>query len=93
MPEGWQVSLTAVSASKPVGWTPSGTTRHDLIVGSLEWVQMRLNALGMATPLLKIDGLDGPATDAAIAKFQINRHLFVDGTAGPQTIAALRAPS
>ena len=59
-------------------------------VGSLEWVQMRLNALGYANPPLTVDGLDGPDTQAAVRNFQTAKNLIVDGIAGPLTVAALQ---
>ena len=74
----------------PTGWAPSGTVRHDLAPPSLEWVQMRLNALGYANPPLTVDGLDGPDTQAAVRNFQTAKNLIVDGIAGPLTVAALQ---
>lgn len=73
----------------PAGFTPSGTTRHDLVSGSIEWAQATLNAMGMARPLLTVDGLDGPATKRAVSAFQGVHGLFMDGILGSQTIQAM----
>lgn len=72
----------------PTNFTPSLGARADEPEGSLEWIQMRLNASGA---YLRVDGLMGSATRSAIAAFQETHHLFVDGVAGPQTIKALAA--
>lgn len=49
-------------------------------------IQDRLNALGAR---LAEDGRFGPATEAAVKKFQRDRRLAVDGHVGPKTWAAL----
>lgn len=57
-------------------------------------LQERLNALGFdAGP---VDGIDGPMTRTAVARFQLacaqpRHYLAVDGIAGPLTFAALQA--
>jgi hypothetical protein len=61
-------------------------------VGSTLWVQRRLVTLGVNSTL-DCDGLAGSQTSASIARFQSNRGLFVDGIAGPKTIAALEVAS
>lgn len=73
---------------KPADFTPSGTTRHDFPIGSIEWVQMRLNALGYT--YLSVDGIEGLQTQKELRHFQAVRGLLVDGIIGPQTIAALK---
>jgi peptidoglycan hydrolase-like protein with peptidoglycan-binding domain len=54
------------------------------------WAQQKLATLGVNSKLA-CDGLNGPSTQAAVAKFQSAHGLFVDGIAGPKTIAALQA--
>ena len=56
----------------------------------VKWVQLSLNLLG-ANPQLVVDGKYGPATKAAVTKFQQEHGLVVDGFAGEATGAALRA--
>lgn len=53
------------------------------------WVQEALNHVG-ASPKLKIDGIYGAKTRAAVKAFQKEAKLFVDGIAGPMTVAALK---
>lgn len=92
MPTGWSAgAATSAPAPTPAGFTPSATTRHDLNEGSLEWVQAKLNALGFASPPLKVDGLMGPSTERAVAAFQRAEALYIDGDPGAKTIAALEA--
>jgi hypothetical protein len=92
MPDSWgHGGASAIVPPASAGWKPSGAVRHDLAPPSLEWVQATLNRLGIPTAPLIVDGLDGPATRASVAKFQGAHGLFVDGVAGPQTIAALQA--
>jgi hypothetical protein len=78
--------------SPPASWvSPSAAPRHDLVEGSLAWVQARLNALGFAHPSLVVDGMDGPNTEHAVISFQIGKKLTVDGVVGPETLKALEA--
>jgi peptidoglycan hydrolase-like protein with peptidoglycan-binding domain len=49
-------------------------------------LQHLLRARGHTLP---VDGVFGPATDAAVRSFQSSRSLLVDGIVGPQTWAAL----
>jgi lysozyme family protein len=56
------------------------------------WIQVVLNDLG-TTPKLVVDGSYGRATRRAVAAFQAQHHLAVDGIAGPQTIAEMKALS
>ena len=69
---------------------PSETDKHDEEIGSLTWTQMRLNAHG-AKPTLIVDGIDGPATESALIRFQKTHGLVADGIIGPKTIKALTA--
>jgi peptidoglycan hydrolase-like protein with peptidoglycan-binding domain len=65
---------------------PVGTGEHGKRVSDL---QSRLNALGFKPPL-KVDGIFGPKTLAAVRAFQRSHGLKVDGLVGPKTTAALR---
>jgi HK97 family phage prohead protease len=69
------------SNQHPVGQGETGKRVSDL--------QSRLNALG-AKPPLKVDGIFGPKTLAAVKAFQRSHGLKVDGLVGPKTTAALR---
>ena len=53
----------------------------------VKWVQQSLNRV--AGERLVEDGIAGPATTAAIKRFQARRGLSPDGVAGPRTQAAL----
>ena len=55
----------------------------------LAQVQTRLNALGMASPPLSVNGRIGPLTVAAIKRFQSSKGLQPDGVVGDQTLTAL----
>ena len=59
-------------------------------ISSVDDIQAALNQLG-ANPLLEIDGVWGSATAAAVRDFQSSHHCFVDGWAGPRTLAAIEA--
>lgn len=54
----------------------------------VEALQRALNAAGVAPPLA-VDGKLGPATEAAIKKFQQEHGCAVDGVVGPETMGAL----
>ena len=56
-------------------------------VGQLQ-LQLR-QALGLSAEQLAADGHFGPATEAAVMRFQEEQGLGVDGIAGPATLAAL----
>lgn len=60
------------------------------VVGSVSWIQSRLNACGASPPLI-VDGNLGDVTKAAIGKFQATRGLTPDEIAGAETIKALSA--
>jgi peptidoglycan hydrolase-like protein with peptidoglycan-binding domain len=71
---------------------PVTTTEHVIVVSSGEegrQVQLLQKALGS----VKVDGVFGPETEAAVRSFQASRGLSVDGIVGPQTSAALRSQS
>jgi peptidoglycan hydrolase-like protein with peptidoglycan-binding domain len=68
---------------------PATTTEHviELSYGS-EGRQVRM--LQRALGAIKVDGVFGPETEAAVRSFQSSRGLAVDGIVGPATGAALR---
>jgi len=68
---------------------PTTTTEHSIVLsfGSEgRQVQLLQQALGG----IKVDGIFGPETEAAVRSFQASRGLTVDGVVGPLTSAALR---
>ena len=80
------------SSTTPLGQAAqyASMTGHDSSAPmGVQEAQHSLNLLG-ATPALAEDGVDGPATTAAIKAFQAHANLTVDGIVGPQTAAALR---
>jgi peptidoglycan hydrolase-like protein with peptidoglycan-binding domain len=62
-----------------------------MTISSNQDVQNALNTLGVASPLLVVDGAIGALSKAAILAFQRTSALTADGIAGPQTKAALQA--
>lgn len=91
MPASWATGGSTPAPAAPAGYTPHATVRNDLAPPSLEWVQMKLNALGFASPPLSVDGMSGEKTRAAVEAFQAKAGIDVDGDAGPNTVAALQA--
>lgn len=75
-----------VAQPPPILVTHNGAA--SVAVGSLKDVQRSLNTLGWQPPL-KVDGIIGPKTRAAVRAFQSSQHLVVDGIPGPATRAAL----
>ena len=78
-------TLAALAAAKPVlypgqGYGPTGS-------GEVRSLQRNLAAAGFSPG--PIDGRYGPRTARAVARFQVARHLRVDGIAGPQTLDRL----
>jgi Putative peptidoglycan binding domain len=71
-----------------VAWTP-GADPPAPDVGSVEWVQERLNALGVSTPPLVEDGVLGPKTAAALKAYQISNGLPPTGQITAETVNSL----
>ena len=69
---------------------PKGILRRGDRGSGVRWVQERLNRQGAA---LAVDGIFGPATEAAVRRFQRENGLQVDGIVGPRTRAKLYALS
>jgi peptidoglycan hydrolase-like protein with peptidoglycan-binding domain len=84
-------ATTSASASTgPAG--PATTTEHAIVLTSgSEGRQVKL--LQQALGAVKVDGVFGPETEAAVRSFQSSHGLSVDGIVGPQTSAALRSNS
>lgn len=69
---------------------PSDPVLNPEVPTSIErWIQLMLRQ--SVAPELDVDGQIGPATRAALRKFQIASGLKPDGIAGPKTMAALKA--
>ena len=69
---------------------PPTTTEHTIVLSEGSegrHVELLQRALGA----IKVDGIFGPETEAAVRTFQASRGLTVDGVVGPLTGAALRA--
>jgi len=68
---------------------PATTTEHVIVLSAgSEGRQVQL--LQQALGAVKVDGVFGPETEAAVRSFQASRGLSVDGIVGPLTNAALR---
>jgi len=67
-------------------WSNAKNPLNYISDSGVKQVQTLLSAAGYD---LVIDGLDGPATNAAIRAFQKDAGLVVDGSAGPITLKAL----
>jgi peptidoglycan hydrolase-like protein with peptidoglycan-binding domain len=71
---------------------PATTTEHSIVLTSgAEGRQVQL--LQQSLGGVKVDGIFGPETEAAVRSFQAGKGLTVDGIVGPQTSAALRGGS
>jgi peptidoglycan hydrolase-like protein with peptidoglycan-binding domain len=69
---------------------PATTTEHVIVLSSGSegrQVQLLQQALGQ----VKVDGIFGPETEAAVRSFQSSHGLTVDGIVGPLTSATLRS--
>ena len=80
-------TATTAPARRQPGTGDHHRTRIVLSEGSEgRQVELLQKALGG----VKVDGVFGPETEAAVAAFQASRALTVDGVVGPATAAALR---
>jgi peptidoglycan hydrolase-like protein with peptidoglycan-binding domain len=91
---GPTASLASGQASSTPATSPGPTTstEHIIVLSSGSegrQVQLLQKALGS----IKVDGVFGPETEAAVRSFQAGRGLAVDGVVGPLTGAALRSQS
>jgi peptidoglycan hydrolase-like protein with peptidoglycan-binding domain len=80
---------TSTPATSP---GPTTSTEHVIVLSAGSegrQVQLLQKALGS----IKVDGVFGPETEAAVRSFQASRSLSVDGVVGPLTGAALRSQS
>ena len=79
-------ATTATGARNP---EPATTTEHAIVLSEgSEGRQVEL--LQKAVGGVKVDGIFGPETEAAVRAFQTSRALTVDGVVGPATATALR---
>jgi peptidoglycan hydrolase-like protein with peptidoglycan-binding domain len=78
------------STSGPVANPEPATTTEHVIVLSSGSEGRQVQLLQKALGAVKVDGVFGPETEAAVRSFQASRGLSVDGIVGPQTSAALR---
>ncbi|HTU79727.1 MAG TPA: peptidoglycan-binding protein [Solirubrobacteraceae bacterium] len=79
----------SVAASAAAGPEPPTTTEHTITLSyGSEGRQVKL--LQQALGGVKVDGIFGPETEAAVRRFQASKGLAVDGIVGPLTNAALR---
>jgi peptidoglycan hydrolase-like protein with peptidoglycan-binding domain len=88
-PTAAALSGGSVAASAAADPGPATTTEHTIVLSAgSEGRQVRL--LQKALGDVKVDGVFGPETEAAVRSFQASKGLSVDGIVGPQTTAALR---
>jgi peptidoglycan hydrolase-like protein with peptidoglycan-binding domain len=73
----------------PTPEPPTTTTHYIVLENGSEGRQVRL--LQQALGGIKVDGVFGPETEAAVRAFQASNGLTVDGIVGPLTSAALHA--
>jgi peptidoglycan hydrolase-like protein with peptidoglycan-binding domain len=90
---GPQTNGAIAAALAPAAATPPSAATGPIIpvVVTVQDVQAALNRLGVIDPPLKVDGIAGKLTQAAVKLFQMQQGLTIDGIAGPQTKAALAA--
>jgi peptidoglycan hydrolase-like protein with peptidoglycan-binding domain len=82
-------SGSPAAAGGPAGGPP--TTAGHTITLSLESAGRQVELLQHALSDVKVDGIFGPETEAAVRAFQTSHGLAQDGVVGPDTGSALRA--
>ena len=89
---GPTASLADGSHAAPTG-APAGppTTSEHTVTLSFESEGRQVQLLQRALGNIKVDGIFGPETEAAVRAFQTSRGLAQDGVVGPATGSALRA--
>jgi N-acetyl-anhydromuramyl-L-alanine amidase AmpD len=90
MPASWPISKSFLKVELPKGFTTTHRGLEDLTEGSIEWIQMNLNTLGVPKTPLLIDGLDGELTQRYIAAFQASNSISPTGVPDAATISALK---
>lgn len=83
----WNIGMAAGPVQMPNYEPPPPTLREGSNGEPVKRLQAALNAKGAS---LEVDGDFGPATKAALKKFQADRGLVSDGICGPQSWAALK---
>jgi peptidoglycan hydrolase-like protein with peptidoglycan-binding domain len=87
--EPWHIEYTgSFGGGAPAGSNSGWPARDRYGEAFVKSIQTKLNRLGYK---LTVDGMDGPATQAAVRDFQGKNGLTVDGIAGPETDAKLNA--
>ena len=87
---GPAVSVASGSTSTATGNPEPATTTENVIVLTEGSEGRQVQLLQQALGSIKVDGIFGPETEAAVAQFQERNGLAVDGIVGPQTAGALR---
>jgi peptidoglycan hydrolase-like protein with peptidoglycan-binding domain len=91
---GPTASLASGQASSTPATSPGPTTSTEHIIVLSEGSEGRqVQLLQKALGSIKVDGVFGPETEAAVRSFQASRGLAVDGVVGALTSAALRSQS
>ncbi|HXB16859.1 MAG TPA: peptidoglycan-binding protein [Solirubrobacteraceae bacterium] len=87
---GPAASVASGSTSTATGNPEPATTTENVIVLTEGSEGRQVQLLQQALGSVKVDGIFGPETEAAVAHFQERNGLAVDGVVGPQTAGALR---
>jgi peptidoglycan hydrolase-like protein with peptidoglycan-binding domain len=79
----------AAAGSAPPAPEPPTTSEHGVVLSN-ESEGRQVALLQRSLGGVKVDGVFGPETEAAVRQFQTSRGMTVDGVAGPVTSSALR---